>query len=315
MAGYPGGPSPVTAGLAREAVAELEVISSQAAYERFLAPARALEDGVVEECRANIALAYQNAKQGVDAVLLREAEVATLPGVQVELLRELPELAKGLAFAVLQAQRDLPAGAFGPLYERAVLLRRQLLKAADALAEAGLLARAELEAAQDEGRRDVVRDCAALARLMRRNEERFAGRSPVTPADVGEAELVAEQLGALLAAPADPRDREATPLLIEATRIRDRFWTLLTRRHDVLWRCGAWLYGRDVEERVPPLQSRPALVRQAGQGPSLRGTAVQAAQRRTEGRPAPVAGPDSSTAMERSKVRFMVRVGFDFPSR
>jgi hypothetical protein len=38
-----------------------------------------------------------------------------------------------------------------------------------------------------------------------------------------------------------------------AIATRDRLWTVIERRYDALWRVGAYLFGRAVDERVPPL--------------------------------------------------------------
>ena len=38
-----------------------------------------------------------------------------------------------------------------------------------------------------------------------------------------------------------------------ALATRDRLWTLLRQRYEALWRVGAYLFGRNVDERVPPL--------------------------------------------------------------
>ncbi|RYZ40730.1 MAG: hypothetical protein EOO71_14805 [Myxococcaceae bacterium] len=313
MAGGQGGAPHAIAGLGPDDIAELEAIGSQPGYDVFLAQARALQ-GSVDECRSNIALAFHNTKRGVDSVLAHEAEVATLPGVNVEQLRELPLLAQGLAWAALQVQRDMRASAFGALFEKAQHLRRKLLKTAEALAEAAFLTPADVEASRGEGHRDVVGDCLGLVLLFRRNEAKLTGRSPVTPDDVDEVERVAEQLRALLAAPGEAREHEASPLLFEATEVRDRFWTLLTQRHDVLWRCGAWLFGRDVDMHVPPLQSRHPLVRAVIPTSVERGSQQQQQTlRRTDSRGQ--VSPVPETSSMRSKVRFMVKVGFDFPSR
>ncbi|WP_147468414.1 MULTISPECIES: hypothetical protein [Corallococcus] len=297
-----------TTGLGPDDIAELEALASEPGYDAFLAPAKALE-GALEECRSNIALAFHNTKRGVDSVLAHESEVAALPGVKLEELRELPLLAQGLAHAALRVQRDMRASTFGALFDRAQQLRRKLLKTAEALAEASFLATADVAAAHTDGHRDVVGDCLGLVELFRQHEAKLAGRSPVTPDDVSEVERVAQQLRALLAAPGEAREGENSPLLFEATETRDRFWTLLTRRHDVLWRCGAWLFGRDVDLHVPPLQSRHPLVR------AVVPTSIERAPQQTQKRgatPLTTIAPDSNV---RSKVRFMVKVGFDFPSR
>ena len=297
-----------TAGLGPDDIAELEAIGSEPGYDVFLSPARALE-GAVEECRSNIALVFHNTKRGVESVLAREAEVAALPGVNVEELRELPLLAQGLAWAALRVQRDMRASSFGTLFDRAQQLRRKLLKTAEALAESSFLAAADVTAAHGEGHRDVVGDCLGLVALFRRHEEKLAGRSPVTPEDVNEVERVAQQLRALLAAPGEAREGDSSPLLFEATETRDRLWTLLTRRHDILWRCGAWLFGRDVDMHVPPLLARHPLVR------AVEPTSIERAKQQTPGKRGATPIDYAPETNVRSKVRFMVKVGFDFPSR
>ncbi len=144
--------------------------------------------------------------------------------------------------------------------EQAQRLRRKLLKSADALAETGLLPEAEAEAVRHLSRHDVIGTCMAFSELLRRNEARVAGRSPVTAGDLDEVDQTVAQLRALLSPRMGARDELTLPSLVEAAQIRDRFWTLLKQRHDLLWRCGAWLYGREVDSRVPPLQAEYTLL-------------------------------------------------------
>jgi hypothetical protein len=105
------------------------------------------------------------------------------------------------------------------------------------------------------------------------------------------------------------------------------------QRYDVLWRCGAWLYGRSVDERVPPLPVRQALVGKARSAPVER----EAPQPVPEQRrimsppplvPAPASPPPASMSapvrdstrhlhelqrdLER-KARFLVRIGVITP--
>jgi len=241
---------------------ELEAISSQTAYDTFVLPARALEPGVIEECRADIPLAYYNVMRGVENVLGSSASVVgKLPNVQVEELSGLPRLTQGLAFAVLQVQRELRTASFGTFFERAQALRRKLSKSAEALAEAGLLPPADVAEARIHSRIDVVEECEALAALFRKHAAATEGRSPVTKMDLQEVEHLTRKLRASLGQPAEGSPGELPPLA-KASDMRDRLWTLLNQRHDVLWRCGAWLYGRAVDERVPPLPSRKLAARQ-----------------------------------------------------
>jgi hypothetical protein len=306
MSETPGETQPETPERPLGDVAELEALSSKKAYEKFLPAAKAVRDEVLEECRVDVALVYHAAKQGVESVLAQEATLAKLPQVSVEDLRSLPQLAQGLAFAVLQLHRHLEAASFGPLFSRAQRLRRKLFKAADALAEAELLAAADAQALPGLDRGDVLGDCLALAALLRRNEAQAAGRSPVTAADLDEAEQTAARLKELLASGGD---RQALPSLVEATQLRDRLWTLLRLRHDVLWRCGAWLYGREVEERVPPLHAR--LSRRPGVATAPRAQAVPAPAQLALARPQPAAPPREKPNPMRSlhqKIRSLVSV-------
>jgi hypothetical protein len=93
------------------------------------------------------------------------------------------------------------------------------------------------------------------------------------------------------------RAADGTPLpLAEATKLRDRFWTLLLQRHEALWRCGAWIHGQTVDEHVPALQ--------AGRG-------WEAA---VEARRSPLPPPDQFTPSlrpNRRRERFVIRIGPD----
>lgn len=304
---------------------ELESIGSQTSYDAFLPAAKALEPGVVEECCADVVLAYHNVTRGVENVLGSGLViVGRLPDVNINELSMLPRLAQGLAFAALQVQRELRNAPFGKLFERAQNMRRKLRKAAEALAEAGLLPGADTDEVRLQGKREVLEDCVALLALFRRNEAALTGRSPVSAADLREVEQVVQKLRVMLGQ--QPEPGESVPFLVKAMDMRDRFWTLLNQRHEVLWRCGAWLYGRAVEERVPPLPVRQAVVRKPWSAPFERGVAQAQAEPRRSVAPPPAlmpahSGPLASTRgygpltdMER-KTKFLVRFGVIPPQR
>jgi hypothetical protein len=87
----------------------------------------------------------------------------------------------------------------------------------------------------------------------------------------------------------------ALPSLAEATELRDRYWTLLLQRHEALWRCGAWIYGQEVDSHVAPLQPR-------------RGWEAAVAQSQGASRSFEL---DSSPAQPRRRERFVIRIGPD----
>lgn len=302
---------------------ELESVGSQAAYDAFLAAAKLLDPGVIEECCADVVLAYHNVSRGVENVLGSGAVVVgKLPDVNVVELSLLPRLAQGLVFAALQVHRELRGTPFGASFERAQVLRRKLRKAADALAEAGLLADTDIDEVRLQVRQDVLEDCMALAALFRRNEGRITGRSPISAADLREAEQVADKLRAMLGQQGDASDGGA-PSLVKVIEMRDRFWTLLFQRYDVLWRCGAWLYGRAVDERVPPLPIRQSVFRKFRSVPVARDATRTVSEQRRIVSPPPLMPTRVSTPgaprdsrhladlqreLER-KTRFLVKIG------
>ncbi|WP_245767418.1 hypothetical protein [Stigmatella erecta] len=245
-----------------------------------------------------------------------------LPDVNAVDLSRMPLLVQGLAFAALQVERERHASQFGALFEQAQRWRRKLRKAAEALAEAELLTAADIDEVRLSARRGTLEDGLALIALLLRNEEKTSGRSPLTGSDVREAEGAFGQLRMLLAPQGDGSEGSSTAALRKAIEMRDRFWTLLIQRHDVLWRCGAWLFGQNVDDTVLPLPSRHAVIpRPRLEAPRRGGPgAVEAPRRNSEPSvPAPARaaspGHDSSrhlrdlqNEMER-KVRFFVRMG------
>lgn len=321
-------------------VAGLESISSQPAYDAFLVAAMAIEPGFVEECCADVVLAYHNVMRGVENVLGNGAVVVgRLPNVNLVELSMLPRLAQGLVFAALQVERELETASFGRLFERAQQLRRKLRKAADALAEAGLLPNADIDEVWLHAQQDVLDDSQALVALLRRNEARISGRSPVTATELLETEQLTEKLRAMLGRQGDVSGK-GTQTLLKAIEMRDRFWTLLVQRYEVLWRCGAWLYGRTVDERVPPLPIRRALIQRSLSAPAERDAARTVPEparnvspppllpehvRAPPSIPAPAVAASSASVhdstrhlhdlqreMER-KARFLVRIGVTTP--
>ncbi|WPB82024.1 hypothetical protein KYC5002_23290 [Archangium violaceum] len=309
-----------------EDVPELESIGSQMAYEAFLATAKAIDPSLVEECCADVVLTYHTVMRGVESVVGSGAvSVGKLPNVNVEELSMLPRLVQGLAFAALQVQRELQSASFGMLFERAQQQRRKLRKAAEALAEAGLLADADIDAVRVHAPRELLEDCLELAALFRRNEARITGRSPVTTADVRETEQVADKLRSLLGQQGDASEG-GTPSLVKVIEMRDRFWTLLNQRHDMLWRCGAWLFGRAVDERVPPLPIRQSVVRKPRTAPLEREASRKVTEPRKSMNPPAIvpvrASPSAIIPVRDSarhlselqrdlerKTRFLVRIG------
>lgn len=57
--------------------------------------------------------------------------------------------------------------------------------------------------------------------------------------------------------PANAPKKSHETEITAATLIRNQLWTLLTRAWERdLWRAGAWVFGMDVDEKVPKLGAR-----------------------------------------------------------
>ncbi len=226
---------------------------SQADYGTFIPLARALPAADVVQARADLPLALQNVQAGVSAVMAEEPRLSKLPETDSQELAELPRLVLATIFADTQIERTAPAAELQKLLARGSALRSLLLKTAESLAEAGLLsppAVAKIRAGK--GKLDSARDCVELAALFSKNAAALRGKSPVTAAQIKEASEVGTQLLSLLK---PTRTRRAKAEVSSAASDRDRLWTLVLARHDALWRAGAYLFGRAVEEKVPLLQA------------------------------------------------------------
>ena len=237
------------------------LVSSDAAYQRFLAAAQALPADQVEPCKDDPALCYQNVSLGVKAVLAHADVVKTLPTpLQQKELGELLELAQALGFAAAQVNRR-STGEVATLKKQAVPLRRTLLAAAESLVQSGELSARDLEAIQrGRGDIDAAQDCIALSALFTKNEA-ARKKTPVTPEQVTAAGQVGTQLLSLLR-PAGSRKRSlGEEQALPAVQIRDRLWSLLRQKHRELRRIGMWLWLDEVDAHVPALRSRRAAPR------------------------------------------------------
>ena len=225
----------------------------------FLPLAQKLPADRVSEYRADPHLAYQNVKRGVGNVLSELARIKhELPTADIEAVRTLPQVTQGLIFSALQVNRDAGSpGTIEGLLKTAHAIRRKLLKGAEALVESDVIPDADLAPIRPgRGKVDMANDCVGLAALYRKYEKKIAGKTAITAADIAAADEAGSKLQTLLKPRGTPADNRLAPALATAVETRNRFWTLVEQRHELMWRIGAWLWGHAVDEHVPPLQSR-----------------------------------------------------------
>ena len=165
-----------------------------------------------------------------------------------------PIWALGVLFAANRIDRT-STGAIGELQARASALRSLLLTSADALAQAGVLSMRDIDKIRaGRGWIDAATDCIELAALFRNNAAALRGKTAVTAAQVMESARVGTELLGRLKPKGTPKTSNGLKAEVD---LRDRFWTLLVNRYEVLRRAGGWLFGMDhMDENVPAIQSR-----------------------------------------------------------
>jgi hypothetical protein len=227
---------------------------SQADYDEFAPAAMLVAAQDVVPMRADLQLALQNVQVGVASVIAEKMRLDKLSETDVGELSSLVRLVLATIFADTQVDRSAPPSQLQNLLARCAALRALLLKTAESLAEAGLLARSAVETIRaGHGKLDSARDCIALAALYAKNASSLRGKHPLTAAQINEAAEVGTELLKLLKT---GRSRRTPTTGVPAVDMRDRLWTLVLRRNDALWRAGAYLFGRDqVDTKVPTLQA------------------------------------------------------------
>ncbi len=226
---------------------------SQAEYDLFLPAAREVLAAEIVPMRADPVLALQNLQTGVTNVLAELARLEKLPETDVRGIEALPRIALAVIFACTQIA-SIDRGQIAVRLGEAMPLRGLLMKAADALAEAGLFKKAEVAKIREgHGKLDAARDLVALAALFQKHWATIRGKHAITAAQIKQASEVGTALIQLLK---PGRAKRAKGAPAAGTDERDRLWTLVVQGHDRLWRAGAYLFGRDhVDEKVPPLLS------------------------------------------------------------
>ena len=167
-------------------------------------------------------------------------------------------LAQALEYAARQVDRQAPsAKEIRQLIARGRELRHVLLTAAESLAAVGIFPNHVVTKIRaGKGDIDAAGDCVELAALFAKNASAVRGKTTVTPAIANEAAEVGAKLLTVLKPRSSKAPKQVQAELREARDRRDRLFTLLVQRHDLLRRVGAYLFGVNaLDKHVPPLQS------------------------------------------------------------
>ncbi len=235
-------------------------IEYEQSYKEFLAVAQGLAKEAIVPFRADPIVVLNNLKRGATAVLERKTQLPAenLPPERWSDLESALRLTEGLVYAASQVNRLLKAEKeTADVMKEVYLRRRQLLAFAVGLAEHGEFPEAEVENIQQgTGHIDAATDLMALGALYRKHAEALSGKTPFTLDEITQAAQIGSRALSLLKPSSLPKDPSVVKETQAAADIRDRFWTLVVRAHDRIWRVGAFFWGRDeVDTHVPPLQS------------------------------------------------------------
>lgn len=244
-------------------------VAAQRAFDALVDQAKALAPEQIEAFRGEALLAYHNVKTGAANVLARERDIANVPGVDVQVIKGLPNIAMAVVFAADKVNRLPAASELSQLEPRVADVRRRMLSVAISLAECGLLPKRDVDAiCAGRGRIDRASDTIQLSALLRKHWEAIQGKHPLTEQEVEEAGVLGTRLLSMLR-PSNARRQDQLPAEVLAdVEMRDRMWTLLVRAYNQhLWRAGAWLFGQDVEQHVPALLSRQTMRKKADEPP------------------------------------------------
>lgn len=232
------------------------------AYEYFLAEAQAIPEAEVVVCRLDLPLALHNVQLGVASVLPQEARLRKeLPTLKLTELASLSDLAAGLLYAADRVSGPPAKTELAEKQGRLRKLREPMLLIAEGLALHGLVPAERVTAIrQGKGPIDSARDGIALEALYREYAPALRNKHPFTEAELTE---VADLGNYLVRAITPSGGRQPVEVQSDATRLRDRFYTLLVRRHAELRKAGFVLFGEALNDHVPALGTRVARPRSA----------------------------------------------------
>lgn len=226
-------------------------------FDRYLEAAQRIPKRDVRRFRGHWRLIGYNLSRGLKAVLAQEERIRReLPSVNLEELREISEIWMAMRAQALDAQNRKSANKnVAPLLAEARKWRMIFLSTAKSFVVMGIWPEHIVESIRKgRGAIDIAMDCLALAEYFEKREEEIRGKTPITRKEIQRAHAVGEKLIRIIRPTrAEPRKDEPWR---KAAEMRDRLWTLLCQRHEVLWRVGAYLFGHAVTEHVPYLHTR-----------------------------------------------------------
>lgn len=233
--------------------------SHRKSFESFVGAARKLAKEQVVPLKLDVNLIFANVGQGVSAVLPQLGRLrAELPLLPIDDLAKLPLLAEALLYAHAESQRHHQPAKRQEIDEKRtelLALREPLLLQAEVFAHLGLLPNDRVAQIRGgKGLFDAAQDGVALSDLYAEYRDRLAGKHPFGDAQLARVAALGQ---ALLQVITPDGARSPIPAAAAAAMDdRDRIYSLLVLRHAELRKAGFYLFGEQVDDKVPPLGAR-----------------------------------------------------------
>ena len=228
-------------------------------FTRYLPEAQALPKERVVPLRIDVAFLVKNVQLGLEAVQPFLTRLrAELPKLPVSDFAQLLPLAEAVLYAserAVQLAQPVRRVEIDAKLKELAVLREAMLLVAEGLAVHGLLQKRAVEQIRSgKGQYDLAMDGRALCDLYTEHKAALAGKHPFTDAEIKRVGELGQELmrvitpdGARLATQDDA---------VKAAEDRDRLYSLLCERHADLRKAGFYLFGEEVDQKVPILGAR-----------------------------------------------------------
>ena len=239
---------------------------SEACFQHFSPLVATIPEDAFERYTADPEIARVNLVRGVDVVRPHLDHVAkALPLVPVAELLELPSLALALGFAANRVFTPASRLEIRARQDSLRPLRSMTLLYLEIAAGLGLVPEDRVKKIRaDRGPIDEARDGVAIVACFHEFAPKLANKHPFTVEALAKlAEDGNWLLKQLLPSGATAEKGATNP----DTLARDRLWTEVVRRYDLLYQAGVAIWGRrGVDAHIPALQSRVVTAHAAAPG-------------------------------------------------
>jgi hypothetical protein len=222
----------------------------RSAYEQLLPELRALPEDELAHINIDVEVAVTTALGALPEIKALRDEIAVMPGFDLPSFDklELYTLATGHAQALFIVASS-PSAILPELADRAIKMRESLHLDATALAKRGLIDGQRLKNVKGStGYRSLAFDLLGLVQVMRESWPTLVGKTAVQPAELDDAERLADQMLSAVG------EREQGPNALATTTLdRQRAFTLFMRVYDQARRAITFLrWNEDDGDTIAP---------------------------------------------------------------